>query len=117
MSASTSPQPHFVLALESVICWTLHGWLCKPGGALLLHKVETKDDRTQTGSSVVVENMRARLSLVTLTPLFPVLHVRKGTLEGSSWTSGAGTGALWLHKPKLNKVSKRPSSKLRLLVS
>ena len=29
---------------------------------------ETKDDRTPTGSSVVVENMRARLSLVTLTP-------------------------------------------------
>ena len=68
MSASTSPQPHFVLALESVICWTLHGWLCKPGGALLLHKAETKDDRTPTGSFVVVENMRARLSLVTLTP-------------------------------------------------
>ena len=65
MSASTSPQPHFVLALESVICWTLHGWLCKPGGALLLHKAETKDDRTPIGSSVVVENMRARLSLVT----------------------------------------------------
>ena len=65
MSASTSPQPHFVLALESVICWTLHGRLCKPGGALLLHKAETKDDRTPTGSSVVVENMRARLSLVT----------------------------------------------------
>ena len=42
------------------------------------------------------------------------LHVRKGTLEGSSWTSGAGTGTLRLrgarHKPKLNEVSKRPSS-------
>ena len=34
-------------------------------GALLLHKAETEDDRTPTGSSVVVENMRARLSLVT----------------------------------------------------
>ena len=56
MSASTSPQPHFVLALESVIYWTLHGWFCKPGGALLLHKAETKDDRTPTGSSVVVEH-------------------------------------------------------------
>ena len=54
MSASTSPQPHFVLALESVICWTLHGWLCKPGGALLLHNAETKDDRTPTGSSVII---------------------------------------------------------------
>ena len=92
------------------------------GGALLLHKAETKDDRTPTGSSVVVENMRARLSLVTLTlsAVPRTTHVRNGILEGSSWTSGAGTGTLWLrgarHKPKLNKVSKRPSSKLRLLV-
>ena len=85
MSASTSPQPHFVLALESVFCWTLHGWLCKPGGALLLHKAETKDDRTPTGSSVVVENMRARLLLVTLTPsAVPLtIHTQRNTREGA----------------------------------
>ena len=38
------------------------------GGALLLHNAETKDDCTPTDSFVAVENMRARLSLVTLTP-------------------------------------------------
>ena len=35
-------------------------------------------------------------------PLLPELHVRKGTLEGSSWTSGAGTGTLWLRGARPN---------------
>ena len=36
-------------------------------GITILHKAETKDDSTLTDSSVALENMRACLSLVTLT--------------------------------------------------
>ena len=111
MSASTSPQPHFVLALESVICWTLHGWLCKPGGALLLHKAETKDDRTPTGSSVVVENMRAHLSLVTLKPsAVPRTTRTQRNTQGELVDIRGWYSTLWLrgarHKPKLIKYQK-----------